>query len=253
MGQGGHGDHARETPRSRLRLIGTVATVVVAVVAVSQIVELFINQILLPDLEELTWISDVILTAALLTTTVLLGRLRLARAAIVGLARERSTPSSVLGAVSEILFLDAQADLYVTCVVALVDTAQHTMTYANAGHPAGILLNDRSPVRALGVGGPPLGLFPAARYDEKLVTLKPGDLVVLMSDGITDAINASGDGTPMAIAAQLAHLREKTPAAAGAALLERARRAPGPLGVMGWADDRTVLVFAVSPDSSAAM
>ena len=117
------------------------------------------------------------------------------RAVLRAVAREgRSTPGGVLAAVSEILLLDGRSDLYVTCVVAMVDTAQHTMVYANAGHPPGVILGNGGGTHALGVGGPPLGLFPAAHYDEERITLESGDLVVLVSDGITDAIDASGDG-----------------------------------------------------------
>ena len=79
------------------------------------------------------------------------------------------------------LLLDGRSDLYVTCVVAMVDLRQHTMVYANAGHPPGVLLSSGGGTRALGVGGPPLGLFPGAHYDEEPVTLESGDLVVLRS------------------------------------------------------------------------
>ena len=134
-----------------------------------------------------------------------------------------------------------------TCVVAIVDTARHVMAYANAGHPPGTILRSANGIRALGVGGPPLGLLPGAQYEEEVVQLESGDLVVLVSDGITDAIDASGPGIPTAIGAELAHLLEKTPQAACVALLEAARRSPGPTGVTGWTDDRTVVAFGVSP------
>ncbi len=156
----------------------------------------------------------------------------------------------MLTAVSEILLRDGRSDLYVTCVVAIVDTQQHTMVYANAGHPPGVVLSTGGGTHALGVGGPPLGLLAAADYDEERVTLAPGDLVVLVSDGITDAIDASGDDIPMALRAELAKLRERTPELACMALLATARRSPGPRGVAKWADDRTVVAFAWSPGPS---
>jgi sigma-B regulation protein RsbU (phosphoserine phosphatase) len=166
-------------------------------------------------------------------------------------AREgRSTPGGVLTAVSEILLRDGRSDLYVTCVVAIVDTQQHTMVYANAGHPPGVMLGKEGGTHALGVGGPPLGLLTAAHYDEERVTLVSGDLVVLVSDGITDAIDASGDEIPTALRAELANLRERTPELACRALLDTARRSPGPSGVTKWADDRTVVAFAFLPGPS---
>ena len=148
------------------------------------------------------------------------------------------------------LLLDGRSDLYVTCVVAMVDTVQHTMVYSNAGHPPGVILRKGAGTHALSVGGPPLGLLPAAHYDEERITLAPGDLVVLVSDGITDAIDASGDGIPTALRAELTNLRERTPELACRALLDTARRSPGPSGVTTWADDRTVVAFAFLPGPS---
>jgi len=134
------------------------------------------------------------------------------RAVLRAVAREgRSTPADVLATVSEILALDGRSELYVTCVVAIVNTARHTKVYANAGHPPGIILGKNGGTHALGVGGPPLGLVPAPYYDEECITREPCDLVLLVSDGITDAIDASGAGIPAALRAELTDLPEMTP------------------------------------------
>ncbi len=118
------------------------------------------------------------------------------------------------------------------------------MVYANAGHPPGIILGNGDRMRVLAAGGPPLGLFPAAHYDEERVALESGDLVVLVSDGITDAIDATGEGIPNALRAELKNLPEVTPELACRTLLDLARRSPGPSGVSKWADDRTVVAFS---------
>jgi len=325
---------------TRLRVSGLAAAVLGTVVVAAQLIELFINRVLRPDLEEWTWISEVLMVVALLILTALWARLRLARTAIADLERERltihaelavaakvqrgllplipepthgiswyavmepagevggdyydffslgsgrmcvviadvsgkgvpgavfvsntravlravaregrSTPGGVLADVSEILFQDGRSDLYVTCVVAMVDTQQHTMVYANAGHPPGVMLGKGGGIHALGVGGPPLGLFTAAHYAEERITLASGDLVVLVSDGITDAIDASGDDIPTALRAALANLRERTPELACRALVDTAHRSPGPAGVPNWADDRTVVAFAFLPGPSGS-
>jgi serine phosphatase RsbU (regulator of sigma subunit) len=142
------------------------------------------------------------------------------------------------------------------------------MTYANAGHPPGVVIhrqirrehrehgpgahrehgetgdyNEQSAglVRALSDGGPPLGLVPHARYQEGSVALSDGDLVVVVSDGITDALNASGEDIPRFVAAAVGGAR--TPRAACQALLAASANGPGPEGAVAWADDRTVLAF----------
>jgi sigma-B regulation protein RsbU (phosphoserine phosphatase) len=327
-------------PDTRLRVISQAAAVLSAVVGTAQFIELFINRVLRPDLDEWTWISDVLMVAGLLVMTAQWTRLRLARTAIADLERERLTirtelavaakvqrallplipgpahgitwhavmepageiggdyydffplgdermcvvladvsgkgvpaavfvsntravlraiaregrpaPAGVLAAVSDMLLLDGRSDLYVTCVVAMVDLRQRTMVYANAGHPPGVLLSSGGGTRALGVGGPPLGLFPGAHYDEEPVTLESGDLVVLVSDGITDEIDAGGDGIPAALCAELTNLSEMTPQRACTALLDTARRSPGPRGVTTWADDRTVVAFAFVREPSGS-
>ena len=171
------------------------------------------------------------------------------RAMLRAVARAPSTPGGVLATVSEMVRLDGQGDLYVTCFVAIVDTARHAMVYANAGHPPGIILREHRAIRALDTGGPPLGLVPEATYEEEHITLEPGDLVVLVSDGITDAIGATGLRIPAAIAAELEPRERVTPIAACEMLLQAARQSKGPYegSEATWADDRTVVAFTFSP------
>ena len=67
-----------------------------------------------------------------------------------------------------------------------------SLTYCNAGHNAPLLVS-KSEIRRLEVGGVVLGLFDTASYDEETLKLEPGDLIVLFSDGVTEAINAKDE------------------------------------------------------------
>jgi len=69
------------------------------------------------------------------------------------------------------------------------DRAQRRLTYVNAGHTTPILAGCDSDngCQRLDSGGIPIGLFPDSRFCPGTVTLDPGDLVVLYSDGITEA------------------------------------------------------------------
>src|SRR5918999_754076 len=71
----------------------------------------------------------------------------------------------------------------------LAELDPHTgvLHYMNAGHNPGILLRADDTVEQLGAGGLPLGLLPEARFQSRAVTLEPGDLLCLYSDGITEA------------------------------------------------------------------
>jgi phosphoserine phosphatase RsbU/P len=65
------------------------------------------------------------------------------------------------------------------------------LTYSNAGHNPPVLLT-RAGVRRLETGGLILGLFAQATYEQETVQLEPGDIIVVFSDGVTEALNAEG-------------------------------------------------------------
>jgi phosphoserine phosphatase RsbU/P len=67
-----------------------------------------------------------------------------------------------------------------------------TLTYTNAGHNPPIVLG-RSGLRRLSAGGTIVGAFSDARYEQDTIDLDPGDLVVVFSDGVTEAFNAAGE------------------------------------------------------------
>lgn len=66
------------------------------------------------------------------------------------------------------------------------------LLYCNAGHNPPFLLGAGG-VRRLEEGGPIVGVFDAATYREGLVTLSPGDRLVIFSDGVSEALSQSGE------------------------------------------------------------
>jgi sigma-B regulation protein RsbU (phosphoserine phosphatase) len=72
-----------------------------------------------------------------------------------------------------------------------VDQAGH-LSYSNGGQEPPLVLK-RNEIWWLEAGGPVLGLLPGATYEYDSVTLEPGDLVVICSDGVTEARNAAGE------------------------------------------------------------
>ena len=110
---------------------------------------------------------------------------------------------SVLNAQLQERKLDSQ---YVTMLVALWDDRTRTLRIANAGSVQPMIVSRTPPgtdhskamlnaleVRTIQAEGFPLGLFPVAEYEETILTLTPGDLVLFFSDGIPDAINGHGE------------------------------------------------------------
>ena len=71
-------------------------------------------------------------------------------------------------------------------------SADGKLTYSNAGHNAPMVVNPTS-VRRLEAGGVVLGLFEHAAFDEETVQLKPNDLIVVFSDGVSEAMDDAGE------------------------------------------------------------
>lgn len=81
---------------------------------------------------------------------------------------------------------------FATFYFGLYDDESRVLTYTNAGHLPPILMRDGKAKR-LEVTGTVVGAFPFARYEEKQVELRPGDLLVAFTDGIVEPENAYGE------------------------------------------------------------
>jgi serine phosphatase RsbU (regulator of sigma subunit) len=98
--------------------------------------------------------------------------------------------------------------------------------------------------RLLSRGGMPVGLFPETAYESEVVSVAPGDLGVIVSDGITESIDEEGVAAVDVLNRTICDIPEpRTPERVCDALMDMARRNPGPPGVANWHDDRTVLAF----------
>ena len=78
---------------------------------------------------------------------------------------------------------------YATLILAVLEPQTHALNYSNAGHNPGILVRAEGEVELLISTGPPVGLLPECSYGQETVELRPGDLLVLYTDGITEASN----------------------------------------------------------------
>ena len=72
------------------------------------------------------------------------------------------------------------------------NSAERRLSYVNAGHYAPVVLGSLCG-RQLSEGGFPLGMFPCSEFQTGEVTLKPGDLLALYSDGLTEAASKDGE------------------------------------------------------------
>jgi PAS domain S-box-containing protein len=100
-------------------------------------------------------------------------------------------PELALGAANRRILMDTHARLFVTVFYGVLDPATGTLTYCNAGHNPPYLLNARNgdTVQTLGRTGIPLGIFDDMTWEQRTVQLAPGDMLVLYTDGVTEAQN----------------------------------------------------------------
>ena len=108
-------------------------------------------------------------------------------------AARSEPPSTTMSRVNLALYRRGIESRFVTLMYgALMPDGQ--LTYCNAGHNPPLIIGAKGEnVRRLECGGPIVGLFEGAAYDEETVTLSPGDLLIVFSDGISEALSAAGD------------------------------------------------------------
>ena len=99
-------------------------------------------------------------------------------------------PGRVLERVNEFLDADIPQNMFVTCLYAVLDPRTGALRYANAGHDLPFVRRGAA-VEELRATGMPLGAMPGMRYDERETRLGPGDVILLHSDGLAEAHDAS--------------------------------------------------------------
>jgi len=82
---------------------------------------------------------------------------------------------------------------FTTAVLAEYEPASRRLTYVNAGHNAPILRRENGALEKLEAGGLPLGIKVDATYETASVELRPGDALILFTDGVIEAFNESGE------------------------------------------------------------
>jgi PAS domain S-box-containing protein len=95
-------------------------------------------------------------------------------------------PGEILEQVNNILQPDIPPNMFVTCLVALLDSRIGRLQYANAGHDLPYVRHADG-VSELRATGMPLGLMSNMSYEQKEIALKPGESVLLYSDGLVEA------------------------------------------------------------------
>lgn len=90
-------------------------------------------------------------------------------------------------------FNNTTPEKYATLFYGTLNTANHSFEFVNAGHNKGLLLTPGQPTALLSTGNLAVGFFENADYNKKTVPLASGSILVMYSDGITEALNEQGE------------------------------------------------------------
>lgn len=101
--------------------------------------------------------------------------------------------ATMVGAVNRQVYASCNADRYATLFYGVFDGTTRMLRYVNAGHNPPLVVHADGSVERLEASGPPVGIFADSTYEEGVVRLEPGDLVVAYTDGVVETVDATGD------------------------------------------------------------
>jgi sigma-B regulation protein RsbU (phosphoserine phosphatase) len=100
---------------------------------------------------------------------------------------ETEKVADVTARINNLLVKSTDSNMFVTFFYGLLDRNRSTFTSTNAGQNHPLLLRSDLTMEFLAKGGLVLGFLPDQKYDQQTTTLQPGDVLVLYTDGITEA------------------------------------------------------------------
>jgi phosphoserine phosphatase RsbU/P len=102
-----------------------------------------------------------------------------------------NSPAAAADELNSLLFSAAIEEKFITLSLSVLDADKRTLAIASAGHLPVMIRRSNGTVDEVGedIAGFPLGIIPTGDYKQTEVTLFPGDIVAIFSDGVTDARN----------------------------------------------------------------
>lgn len=150
---------------------------------------------------------------------------------------------------NEMIYNDTKSEKFLSIFLGLVDTRRKGLHYINAGHVPPLLIDGATGnFRTLDEGGTVVGLFPHSEYNRGTARLKPGDVLVLCTDGILEADNANDEeyGQERLAACVAAHRTMPAQGIVDAVLADVNQFSRTGLHI----DDKVFMVLKVTPDGA---
>lgn len=102
-------------------------------------------------------------------------------------------PSECILRSNKLLFESTSPEKFATLFYGIIDIKHHSINYSNAGHDWPFLISKDNSIRRLKTGGLMIGLIEQAAYQDEEVPIQLGDLLVIQSDGVSEAMNTNNE------------------------------------------------------------
>ncbi len=115
------------------------------------------------------------------------------QAAVRALAGEQLSTGELCGRINRVVASNVGSGKFITFFYGVLDSRTRRFSYSNAGHCEPLLVHADGECVRVNHGGVVLGVFPDWPYEEQHIDLRPGDRLVLYTDGITEISNAQNE------------------------------------------------------------
>jgi sigma-B regulation protein RsbU (phosphoserine phosphatase) len=115
------------------------------------------------------------------------------RAALRASVQTGYAPHVALSKVNNLLWDSVEDHQFITAIYGILDETNRTFVFSNAGHNPPLLMKANGEYRYPKYGDTPLGMFYDARYHQHFILFEPGEVMVMYTDGITEAANEAGE------------------------------------------------------------
>jgi len=102
-------------------------------------------------------------------------------------------PHIALAKVNNLLWDSVEEHQFITGIYGLLDSTNRTFVFSNAGHNPPVLIKPDGEYRFVEYGDLPLGMFRDMHYHQHFIRMEKGQVMVIYTDGITEATNESGE------------------------------------------------------------
>jgi sigma-B regulation protein RsbU (phosphoserine phosphatase) len=102
-------------------------------------------------------------------------------------------PHIALSKVSDLLWDSVEDHQFITAIYGILDGTNRTFVFSNAGHNPPLLIKPNGEYRFVEYGDMPLGMFREMRYHQHFIRFEQGQVMVIYTDGITEAARENGE------------------------------------------------------------